>query len=143
MGLLSKAAAGASRLDESSRGGLLKLISQKRQVKTGNTALEKELMEMLYAGYAKYGIFQGVIIEEFEHSAGEFSKRLSLMVSGFGAAQGLVSGRALVLFSIKEDLELIGKHLAKTFQGNNIFSFQANTPQEAFSLIKPFLQMSA
>ena len=61
------------------------------------------------------------------------------MVSVFGTVQGLNTGRALVLFGSGQDGELIGKHLAKTVFGKNIFSFQAYNPQEAFSIIKPYL----
>ena len=160
MGLLSKAAAGTSKddelppINEYASGGLLKLVSQKNQNKTKkDTAAtnteenvfapfspsEKAIMEKLSNGYAKFGVFQGLVIEALKYSAGEFTSRLSLMVSDFGAAQGLAPGRALVLFSSVQDGELIEKHLVKTVPGNSIFSFQANTPQEAFSLLKPYL----
>ena len=141
MGLLSKAAAGTPKLDEPSQGGLLKFISEKQQNNAEGAAspMEKAMMEKLYAGFAKYGIFQGLIIEALKYSAGEFTGRLSSMVSNFGSVEGLAPGRALVIFSTKEDGELIGKHLAKTVPGNNLFSFQADNPQEAFTLVKPFL----
>jgi hypothetical protein len=147
MGLLRKAATGGGHFpvqapadDESSHGGLLKTITEKQYKKTIPAShMEKVVMEKLYAGFAKFGVFQGVIIEALKYSAGEFAGRLSFMVSGFGAAQGLTPGRALVLFGSGQDGELIGRHLAKTVPGNNIFSFQAKTPQEAFDIIKPYL----
>lgn len=152
MGLLSKAATGTSGSDGASAGGLLKIISQRHTGPSFNdteqisspvlnpaSPMEKAVMDNLYAGFAKFGIYQGIIIEALKYSAGEFASRLSFMVSGFGSAQGLAPGRALVLFSAAQDGELIGIHLARTVPGNNIFSFQANTPQEAFSLLKPYL----
>ena len=143
MGLLSKAATGALNNDEASQGGLLKIISEKHppQEKKGSSfsTLEKAVMEKLSGSYAKFGVFQGVIMETFKSSAGEFTGRLSYMVSGFGAMQNLVSGRVMILFNSSQDGELIGKHIEKALPGNNIFSFQANSPQEAFSFIKPYL----
>ena len=160
MGLLSKAAEGTSKDDAilslgvQSTGGLLKLINQKHRKKNGeniipihaekkksvlSSSIDKAVMDNLSESYSKFGVFKGLIIEAIKHSAGEFKGRLSNMVSGFGTAQGLAMGRVLVLFGSDQDCELIGKHLAKTIPGNNIFSFQANTPNEAFSLIKPFL----
>ena len=141
MGLLSKAAAGTPTFDEPSQGGLLKVISQKNRnnEESISSPMEKAIMEKLYAGFLKYGVFQGIVLEALKYSAGEFSGRLSSMVSNFGSAEGLAPGRALIIFSTKVDGELIGKHLAKTVPGNNLFSFQANNPQEAFSLVKPFL----
>ena len=153
MGLLSKAAEGNPNNNGALRAGLLKIISQKHRTQNkravpvraveessgGSSPLEKAVLENLNSCYAKFGIFQGVLIEALKYSAGEFTGRLSLMVSGFGAAQGLAPGRALVLFSSVQDGELIGSHLAKTVPGKNIFSFHANTPQEAFSLIKAYL----
>jgi len=155
MGLLSKAASGSSNFKEPhSRGGLLKIISQKQNKIKGygsdtainkapkgplSSPMEKAIMDHLNSGYANFGAFQGVIIEALKYSAGEFTGRLSNMVSGFGAAQSLAPGRCLVLFSSTKDGELIGRHLAKTVPGNDIFSFQAKNPQEAFSLIKPYL----
>jgi hypothetical protein len=148
MGLLKKAAAG----HESSHGGLLKKISKKQYKKNNSipqeapskktvpsSPMEKAVVEKLFAGFARFGIFQGVILEALKYSAGEFSGRLSFMVSGFGVAQGLAPGRALVLFDSKQDGELIGRHLAKTVPGNTIFIFQAKTPQEAFNHIKPYI----
>ena len=141
MGLLSKAAAGTPKLDEPSQGGLLNFISKKQlnNAEAITSPMEKEIMEKLFAGYAKYGVFQGLIIETLNYSAGEFTRRISSMVSDFGSTEGLSQGRALVIFSIKSDGELIGKHLAKTVPGNNLFSFQADNPREAFLLVKPFL----
>ena len=160
MGLLSKAATGVSKsdvissLDEKSRGGLLKMIHRKNQQKAGknvfpaqaekstfapSSPLEKAVMENLSEGYSKFGSFKGVVIESLKYSGGDLTDRISSMVSGFGAARGLTPGRALILFSSGQDGDLIGMHLAKTVPGNNIFSFQANNPQEAFSLVKPFL----
>ena len=152
MGLLSKAASGALNHEEQSHGGLLKLITEKQQTKDADipmdtadknrapsSPLEKAVMEKLYAGYAKFGIFQGIIIEALKYSAGEFAGRLAFMVSGFGTAQGLAPGRALVLFNSVQDGELISKHLAKTVPGKSIFKFMANTPQEAFSIVRPYL----
>ena len=145
MGLLSKAASGALYNDEQSHGGLLKIITEKHKQNDTDannvpaSPLEKAVMEKLYAGYAKFGIFQGVVIEALKYSAGEFAGRLAFMVSGFGSAQGLAPGRALVLFNSDLDGELIGRHLAKTVPGKSIFFFNANTPQEAFSIIKPYL----
>ncbi|MCL1813575.1 MAG: hypothetical protein FWG29_08650 [Treponema sp.] len=151
MGLLSKAAAGTSTsddfssLDEPSKGGLLKLIHQKHRKNTEETIpvhssnQENAIMENLSESYSKFGVFKGVIVEMLKNSAGESTGRLASMISGFGAVQGLSPVRALVLFDSKQDCELIGKHLAKTVPGKNIFSFQANTPQEALLLIQPFL----
>ncbi|MCL1929045.1 MAG: hypothetical protein FWG07_09690 [Treponema sp.] len=160
MGLLSKAAEGTSKddailsSDEQSRGGLLKLISQKHRQKNEenivpireekkksviSSSIEKTDLENLFESYSKFGVFKGLIFEAIKQSAGEFKGRLSNMVSGFGTAHDLAMGRVLVIFGSDQDGELIGKHLARTIPGNNVFGFQANTPREAFSLIKPFL----
>ena len=165
MGLLSKAATGSSsQFEEPSRGGLLSIITHKhlynpkndsipdipvpaikeagppaKQKNVLTSPLEKAVMEKLSMGYAKLGSAQGLVIEALKYSAGEFSGRLASMVSSFGIAQGLAPGRCLVLFGSAQDGELIGKHLAKTVPGNTIFCFQAENPQEAFSLIKPYL----
>ena len=163
MGLLSKAAAGGGSRNEP-QGGLLNLISKKNQEKATNinnvtqeietdsifdspsssilssdinssniNIIDTKVMETLATGYSKYGDFQGVVIEALDIS------RLYSMVSGFGTAEDLAPGRALVLFSSKEDDKLIGAHLAKTISGKNIFSFKAHNPEEAFSLIKPYM----
>ena len=157
MGLLHKAASGGSKQDNIQKdeipyGGLLKLISNKQQqdvsVNSVNTnkkkavpssPLEKAIMEKISSCYKKFGIFQCVVIEALKYSAGEFTGRLSFMVSGFGIAQGLAPGRALVIFNSTQDCELLGKHLAKTVPGKNIANFLANTPEEAFSFIKQYL----
>ena len=148
MGLLSKAALG-SKQDEKTHGGLLKLISEKLKDEGPNhfeelkmspsTPLEKAVMGKLLSCYEKFGIFQGIIIEALKYSAGEFTGRLSFMVSGFGIAQGLAPGRALIIFSRTHDSILLGTHLAKTVPGKNIYNFLAHTPEEAFSFIKPYL----
>ena len=143
MGLLSKAVSGSSSLNEPSlRGGLLKIISDKQNPDSAplpSSPLEKAVMEKLSVGYEKYGEFQGIVLEALKYSAGEFTGRLSFMVSGFGIAQGLAPGRCMVMFNSAQDAELIGQHLAKTVPGNNIFCFQAKNPAEAFSLIKSYL----
>ncbi|GHV84837.1 hypothetical protein AGMMS50230_04450 [Spirochaetia bacterium] len=100
--------------------------------------LEKAVMEALSSGHKKFGSFQGCVFEALKYSAGEFTGRLSSMISGFGAAQGLAPGRCLIIFSAAEDKGLITYHLDKTVPGKTIFSFQANTSQEAFSLLKPY-----
>jgi len=110
-------------------GGLLNRISRRND-------LEKTVMESLES---EQGVFQGIIIEALQYSAGGFSGRLFSMVSGFGTAQSLTPGRCLVLFDDTQDGELIARHLAKTVFGKSIFYFRAETPQEAFSLLKPYL----
>jgi len=121
MGLLSKAVIGTPNSNSSSE------------------QQEKALMEIFSDSLEKFGMFHGLVIEAVKYSAGEFISRLSSMVSGFGITRGLTPGRVLVLFSSTYDSELIGKHLAKTVPGNNVFSFQANNPKEALSYIKPYL----
>ena len=156
MGLLSKAAAGSSKQFEepisqvykANRGGLLNIVIQKNKAKTKKTsgekvvsasALEKKVLEKLTSSFKKSESVQGLVIEALESPAGDFTGRLSSMVSGFGAVQGLAPGRSLVLFSPDQDGDLIGKHLAKTVPGNTIFSFHSDNPQDALSLLKPFL----
>ena len=165
MGLLSKAAAGSSNQFEEpvTRGGLLSIITRmhnepenefmppitaeeppnpfaRQEEKAVRVSpLEKAVMEKLSVGYTRFGTAQGLVIEALKYSAGEFTGRLASMVSGFGTAQGLAPGRCLVLFDAAQDGELIGKHLAKTVPGNNIFWFRAENPQKAFSLLKPYL----
>ena len=151
MGLLSKAVVGTPDNSRASENIVLKQVYKKNQDRV-NSALkeankddpsssrqENALIENLSAGYSKFGMFQGIVIESIKNSVGEFYSRLSSMVSGFGIAQSLAPGRALVLFDSGQDGELIGIHLAKTVPGNNIFYFQANNPKEAFSVIKPYL----
>jgi len=153
MGLLSKAVAGSFSSSEAERpvsgDGLLKIITQKQCAGTKtvtaaipavpSSPLEKEAMEKLSAGYAKFGAFQGVILEAPGGSAEEFLSRLTSAVSAFGATQALAQGRCLVLFGSEQDGELIGRHLAKTVPGKLIFNFQAKNPGEAFTLLKPYL----
>jgi len=157
MGLLSKAAAGSFSSNEAeksvSEGGLLKLITQKQVegTRTSTAAIpveknvvpssptEKAVMEKLSAGHAKFGAFQGVILETLKYPAEEFLDRLTSMVSDFGTVQTLVPGRCLVLFGSEQDRELIGQHLAKTVSGKSIFHFQAENPREAFTLLKPYI----
>jgi hypothetical protein len=145
MGLLSKAAAGTG-LEEktASQGGLLHIINQKKigtspAPSLPSPSMEKAVMDMLSSGNAKFGEFQGIVLDAITYSAGEFDDRLSTMVSGFASAQGLAPGRSLVLFDIAQDRELIGWHLSKTVPGNTVFSFCSKSPQEAFSLLKPYL----
>ena len=139
MGLLSKAAAGSSHQSEApvSRGGLLSIITNKNT--TPVSSFEKALMEKLKTKHDKLGIVQGLVIEALKYSAGEFTGRLSSMISSFGSAQGLAPGRCLVIFNSIQDGELIGKHLAKTVPGNTLFCFNSDTPQDALSLLKPYL----
>ena len=155
MGLLSKAVSSTPDYNElPSHGGLLRLITQRHytdskqdsdipllneSIELSGSPMEKAVMEKLSTGYKKYGVFQGVIMEALKYSAGEFSGRLASIVSGFGSAHGLAPGRCMVLFGLSQDGELIGRHLSKTVPGNNIYCFQAKNPQEAFSLIKPYL----
>jgi hypothetical protein len=153
MGLLSKAASGSPANAELSNGGLLKIISRKRKKLEKNSflpqdenksscplsPLEKSVMEKLNLCCAKFGVFQGIIIESLTNSTEEFTSRLTFMVSDFGTAQSLAQGRALVIFSSGQDGELIGNHLEKSVPGKKIFCFNANTPQEVFPLIKSYL----
>jgi hypothetical protein len=133
MGLLKKAVSSSTGHTPETRvpqgGGLLNRISQK-------TILEKAVKESLAANS---GSFQGIVIEAIHYTAGGFSGRIFSMVSGFGTAQPLTPGRCLVLFSSAEDRELIACHLAKMVSGKNIFHFKADNPQEAFSLLKPYI----
>jgi len=113
----------------SKAGGLLNRISRKNN-------LEKTIMESLDS---RQNVFQGIIIEALQYSAGEFSGRIFSMVSGFGTAQPLNPGRCLVLFDSAQDGDLIARHLAKTVFGKSIFCFRAENSQEAFALLKPYL----
>jgi len=110
-------------------GGLLNRISRRN-------ILEKTILESLDS---RQGVSQGIILEALQYSAGGFSGRIFSMVSGFGTAQPLTPGRCLVLFGDAQDGDLIARHLAKTVFGKSIFHFRAETPQEAFALLKPYL----
>jgi hypothetical protein len=110
-------------------GGLLNRASRK-------IVLEKTIMDSFGSNP---GTFQGVIVEAIQPAAGEFSRRLYSMVSGFGTVQSLTSVRCLVLFGPAQDRDLIARHLAKAIPGKSIFCFQAESPQEAFTLLKPYL----
>jgi len=148
MGLLSKAA--ADRHAKPSQGGLLKIITKKyldtepaaeqfsRKKTSSQSQPEKTIMAKLSACSGKFGVFNGIIMEAANLSAGDFTVRLAFLVSGFGIAQELTNGRALIIFSSVQDAELIGKHLAKFVPGKNILCFKAHNPQEAFSFIKPY-----
>jgi hypothetical protein len=109
--------------------GLLNRVSQKKN-------LENTVMETFDN---QQNDFQGIVIEALNYSPGGFSGRIFSMVSGFGSAQSLAPGRCLVVFSANLDGELIAGHIAKTVSGKNIFHFRAETPHEAFALIKPYL----
>jgi hypothetical protein len=101
--------------------------------------LEKAVMEILNSSHDKFGGFQGIVIDAIKYSAGEFIGRLNSMVSSFGTAQGLAPGRCLVLFGTALDSKLIARHLSKTVQGKAIFDFREDTPQRAFTILKPYL----
>jgi len=116
-------------LIKSRTGGLLKRASRK-------IFLEKNIMDSLTSNS---GAFQGIVVEALQHTSGEFSGRIFSMVSGFGTVQPLTPGRCLVLFGPAQDRDLIARHLAKTVSGKSIFCFRAETPQEAFALLKPYL----
>jgi len=119
----------AAKTETPKAGGLLNRISRK-------TILEKNVMESLDS---RQGTSQGFIIEALQYSSGGFSGRIFSMVSGFGTAQPLTPGRCLVLFDSAQDGDLIARHLAKTVSGKSIFCFRAENPQEALSLLKPYL----
>ncbi|MDR0447814.1 MAG: hypothetical protein LBH07_04015 [Treponema sp.] len=146
MGLLSKAEGGSleSKLKSngehtesiSNCGGLLKKIMEK---KNPSAPLEKAIKEKISGMIDGFKILQGVIIETPRYSAEEFSKRLTVMVSGFGVVQLLSQSRCVVFFDSTHDKELIGRHLAKTVPGENIFTFKAENYKKAFSLLKPYL----
>jgi len=119
----------AAKTETPKAGGLLNRISRK------NT-LEKSVMESLGSGQNGS---QGIILEALQYSSSGFPGRIFSMVSGFGTAQPLTPGRYLVLFDDTQDGDLIARHLAKTVSGKSIFRFQAENPQEALSLLKPYL----
>jgi len=136
MGLLGKAQANYPRPAsikgdriKSRAGGLLKRASQK-------IVLEKNVMDSLAS---ISGTFQGIVVEALQYTAGGFSGRIFSMVSGFGTVQPLIPGRCLVLFGPAQDRDLIAQHLAKTIPGKSLFCFRAENPQEAFTLLKPYL----
>jgi len=136
MGLLGKAQANYPHLTQNKRGrikpragGLLKRASQ-------IIFLEKNIMDSLASNS---GSLQGIIVEALRYTSGEFSGRIYSMVSGFGTVQPLSPGRCLVLFGPAQDRDLIAQHLAKTIPGKSIFCFRAETPQEAFTLLKPYI----
>ncbi|MDR2662525.1 MAG: hypothetical protein LBC31_05960 [Treponema sp.] len=145
MGLLSKAAgpsgAGAEAVVSAETaetgGGLLHRITRKRAQTL--SPMEKALMDALSSSYAKFGSLQGIVIDALKYTAGEFITRLGSLVSGFAVSQGLAPGRCLVLFGASLDGELIARHLEKTVPGNSIFTFQAENPQGALILLKPYL----
>ena len=139
MGLLSKAENGTIIRPRFGKG-LLNRIVQK-QINTENKVFPEEqaVMENLSAGFTRYGVFQGVVLETRTIPIEDFFNRLALMVSFFGVVFKLDSQRCLVLFDSAKDWELIGKHLSKTVPGNAIIGFRANNPKEAFSYLKPYL----
>ncbi|MDR1144388.1 MAG: hypothetical protein LBK77_09275 [Spirochaetaceae bacterium] len=119
-------------------GGLLSRITGKR-APVPPSPMEKALMDALGSGYAKFGFFQGIVIDALKYTAGEFLTRLGSLVSGFAVSQGLAPGRCLVLFDASLDGDLIARHLEKTVPGNSIFTFHAENPQGALILLKPYL----
>ncbi|MDR2210684.1 MAG: hypothetical protein LBO65_04350 [Spirochaetaceae bacterium] len=128
--------------DDSSRGGLLNRITRAPPRQEGalpSSPLEKAVVDFLDAGHEKFGAFQGIILEALRYSADEFGGRIGAMVSAFGMVQGIAPGRCLVLFSASQDRELLARHLVRTVPGKDIFSFKAEDPQAAFTLLKPYL----
>jgi hypothetical protein len=119
-------------------GGLLNRIAGKR-ARISPSPMEKVLMDALSSGYAKFGPLQGIVIDALKYTAGEFLTRLGSLVSDFAVSQGLAPGRCLVLFGAALDGELIARQLEKTTPGNSIFTFHAETPQDALILLKPYL----
>ena len=139
MGLLSKVEKETATNPRFGKG-LLNKIVQKQPVLPDNASKQDiTLMENLSAGYTRFGSFQGVVLEDSHSSADDYINRLVQIVSSSGAVQKLNSNRCLVLFDSAQDWELIGKHLSKAVPGNAIFGFQAESVQEAFSVLKPYI----
>jgi len=138
MGLLRKAAANPFRLAANKGGrprtrapkeGLLSRASRKN-------ASEKKIINYLASNT---GTIQGIIIESLQYTAGEFSRRILSMVSDFGTVVPFTPERCLVLFGPVQDGDLIARHLVKTVPGKSILFFRIENPQEAFTLLKPYL----
>ncbi|MDR2471896.1 MAG: hypothetical protein LBD09_07295 [Treponema sp.] len=97
------------------------------------------VMEFLSGAREQFGPFQGCVIEAPGEPDGDFAGRVQAASALFGLSRTLASGRSLVLFGGGEDGGLIAFHLAKTVPGKAAFSFRAEKPREALSLLKPWL----
>jgi hypothetical protein len=91
-------------------------------------------------GYCQHNpVFQGIVLDPPAGMAGSFYDQLSAMTSSFAEVRSLPSGRCLLLFPQSKDRDLISHRLAKTLNTVAHLTFEAQDPQGALNLLKPFL----
>jgi hypothetical protein len=97
------------------------------------------LLDTLTSYHLQNPVFQGIVLESSTGKGNEFYDQVAAMTSSFALVRPLPSGRCLVLFPKSKDRFLISHRLAKTLNTAAHLTFEAQDPQGALRLLKPYL----
>jgi hypothetical protein len=121
--------------------------AQKRSADRGRREGQNAVMEALLKYSRTAPAFQGIVLQTPRKPARgtpretpeEFFRRLAFIVDSFARVVKLPSNDALVLLPDTRDRELISHRLSKTLNTPSLTSFESEKPEQAFSLLQPYL----
>jgi hypothetical protein len=119
--------------------GLLSKASIRRSAagQPDNRQDSQAIKTVLDRFYRDNASFQGIFLALPGDGRSDFNKKVSAMVSSFGYAAALPSGRSLVLFSKFQDRELLAHRLAASLHTSVIATLAADNPDDALESLHP------